>query len=138
MHTTKQHLSSLGRSSPNEYFLRSQRKCKEEKVADKFTIYVTVNAVPKAMSIDRIRRETLLYTSLKAVVQVMHVVTWYRKLSDNVDTTAYKSMKHDPTATVEGDIVLCNHVNSNNCPEGSQKPSIWRQSRYDQDKGTDT
>ena len=36
----------------------------------------------------------------------MHIVTWYRKLSDDVDTTAYKSlqlMKHELTATLEGE-----------------------------------
>ena len=56
----------------------------EEKVAEEFVNYVTVNSLPKAMSIEHVRRETLIDPTLQAVIQALRTGKWYQNLPDDV------------------------------------------------------
>lgn len=85
---------------------------REQKIAEEFVSYITANLVPKAMSVERVRRETLTDPTLQAVIQSLITGKWYLPTSGDVDQKAYRSfelLKDELTATADRDVVLRDH-----------------------------
>ena len=106
-----------GSDNPADFLSRQpcrhvNRASREEKVVEEFVNYVTVNSVPKAMSIEHVRRETLIDPTLQAVIQALRTGKWYQNIPDNVHNESYKSyrlLRNELTATVDGGTLLRGH-----------------------------
>ena len=106
-----------GSDNPADFLSRhphkdANRASREEKVAEEFVNYVTINSVPKAMAIEHVRRETLVDPTLQAVMQALRTGKWQQNLSNEVHVDSYKSyqqLQDELTASVDGDTILRGH-----------------------------
>lgn len=106
-----------GSDNPADFLSRhpcqqTRQTSREEKVAEEFIDYISINSVPKAMSIEQVRCATMADATLQAVVQALGTGKWQQNLSDKVDVESYKSyqmLKNELTTTVDGDTILRGH-----------------------------
>ena len=107
-------LYQAGADNPADYLSRhptySGPSSREEKIAEEYINYISATSVPKAMSLESVRAETLRDCTLQAVLSALRDGQWHEHCKKpNVDTSMYNSLqklKSELAATSEDDLLL--------------------------------
>ena len=106
-----------GSDNPADFLSRhpykdANRMSRVEKVAKEFVNYVTINYVPKAMTIEHVRRETLVDPTIQVEIKALRTGKLQQTLSNEVHVDSYKSYQQpqdELTSSVDGDTKLRGH-----------------------------
>lgn len=107
-----------GHDNPADYLSRHPLKAtetgrREEKVAEEYVQYVSVNAVPKAMTIEELKNATQGDLTLQAIVEAVRTGQWHEiknraGVNENAIAACAK-FKEEFTYLGDGDMVLRGH-----------------------------
>ena len=102
-----------GFDNPADYLSRhpvGDRKVssREEKIAEEYINYISVNGIPKAMSLKDVKRETIKDPTLQAVSSALQTGKWYKyKHAAEVNSELFQLFERVKSElTVAGDILL--------------------------------
>ena len=80
-----------GKDNPADYMsrhptMKTSSSSREQKIADEYVNYLSYNSVPKAMTLEDIKKETLKDRTLQSVIQSLESGKWNKTLDPTYDT----------------------------------------------------
>lgn len=102
-----------GSDNPADYTSRhpskqTQPTSREEKVAEEYVNFISTHAVPKAISLEEVKRETLNDYTLQRVIESLRNNNWQPKdlKLDDKAFKSYQNVKDELSVNSEGNLVL--------------------------------